>query len=119
MTPNHVNTFLLVDPCNVYRKFDLNGSGYISADELRGVLSKMHRHQSREEIDDLIRSVDRNRDGMLSINEFADLLFAGASTRSGGRRSALSVRILSLKENFKKLNTLISIFLSKKKKEFD
>jgi len=51
----------------------------------------MHRHQSRDEIDDLIRSVDRNRDGMISINEFADLLF-GESSRGGGRKSALSVR---------------------------
>ncbi len=41
---------------------------------MRVVLSKMHRFYSREEVEELIRRVDRNKDGLLSIDEFADLL---------------------------------------------
>jgi len=36
-----------------YRKFDLNNSGSISPEELRVVLSKMHRFYSREEVEDM------------------------------------------------------------------
>ena len=62
---------------NIYktnRKFDLNNSGNISSEELRVVLSKMHRFYSRDEVEDLIRKVDHNKDGLISIDEFAELL---------------------------------------------
>ena len=52
----------------------MNGSGHISADELRVVLSKMHRFYTREEVEDLVKRVDRNRDGLVSIDEFVDLM---------------------------------------------
>jgi Ca2+-binding EF-hand superfamily protein len=52
----------------------MNNSGYISADELRVVLSKMHRFYSLEEVEELIRRVDRNRDGMVSVDEFVGLM---------------------------------------------
>ena len=56
------------------RKYDLNNSGSISADELQVVLSKMYRHFTREELEDLIRRFDKNRDGLIQIDEFTDLL---------------------------------------------
>jgi len=57
-----------------YRKFDLNNSGSISPEELRVVLSKMHRFYSREEVEDMIRKVDHNKDGLISIDEFVDMM---------------------------------------------
>ncbi len=57
-----------------FRKFDLNNSGRISAEELRVVLSKMYRFHTREECEDLIRTVDHNRDDMISIDEFVELM---------------------------------------------
>ena len=69
--------FLLNKNFNIYktnRKFDLNNSGNISSEELRVVLSKMHRFYSRDEVEDLIRKVDHNKDGLISIDEFAELL---------------------------------------------
>ena len=55
-------------------KFDLNNSGSISPEELRVVLSKMHRFYSREEVEDMIRKVDHNKDGLISIDEFVDMM---------------------------------------------
>ena len=59
---------------DAFKKFDLNNSGSISAEELRVVLSKMYRFYTREEIEDLIKKVDHNRDGLIQIDEFCDLL---------------------------------------------
>ncbi len=56
------------------RKFDINNSGKISAEELQIVLSKMYRNISRSEIEDMIRKVDANNDGHISIDEFIDFL---------------------------------------------
>lgn len=57
-----------------FRKYDINNSGYISAEELRVVLSKMHRFYTREEMENMIKRVDRNKDGLIGIEEFADLM---------------------------------------------
>ena len=67
-------TFNLKGLVLLFRKFDLNNSGKISADELYTVLSKMHRFVSKAEVDDLIRRADKNRDGHISIDEFMDIL---------------------------------------------
>lgn len=70
--------FFLFSTYNYYlidfRKFDLNDSGQISAEELRAVLSKRYRFVSRDEIEELIKKADKNKDGLISIQEFADLL---------------------------------------------
>jgi Ca2+-binding EF-hand superfamily protein len=58
----------------ILRKYDLNNSGRISSDELYSVLSKMYRNVSRDELDDLIRKADKDRDNLISIDEFIDLL---------------------------------------------
>ena len=34
----------------------------------------MYRHFTREELEDLIRRFDKNRDGLIQIDEFTDLL---------------------------------------------
>lgn len=61
------------DIIEAFKRFDLNGSGFISTDEMRIVLSKMFRFVTREETEDIIRKIDRNKDGQISIEEFASL----------------------------------------------
>ena len=58
----------------ILRKFDINDSGQISAEELRAVLSKKYRFINRDEIEEVIKKADKNKDGLISIQEFADLL---------------------------------------------
>ncbi|CAF0786772.1 unnamed protein product [Brachionus calyciflorus] len=54
--------------------FDKDKSGYISADELRMTLSKMGKTFRKDEVDKMIKSIDKDGDGRISINEFMDLL---------------------------------------------
>jgi calmodulin len=50
-----------------FKKFDLNNTGYISAAELRAVLAKIGQNYSEKEIENMIKTVDRDGDGKLSF----------------------------------------------------
>ena len=58
----------------VFNQFDKDRSGYITAAELKEVLSKMGRSYSKSEVENMIRTVDRDGNGKISIEEFAQLL---------------------------------------------
>lgn len=55
-----------------FRLFDLDGNGYIDRKELLQVLGAIE--MTDEEWKNLIDDVDKDRDGKISIQEFADLL---------------------------------------------
>ncbi|RNA14408.1 ankyrin repeat domain-containing 42 [Brachionus plicatilis] len=74
MARNYYRKFSKNDLIEEFKKFDLNNSGSISAEELRTVLSKKYRFVTLEEAQDLIQKVDRNHDGQINIQEFAELL---------------------------------------------
>ena len=57
-----------------FNKFDLDGSGFITSDELRSILSKIGQYYSDAEITGMIASVDLDKDGKLSFSEFAKLM---------------------------------------------
>lgn len=56
-----------------FKKFDKDGNGYITKEELNEILSRMGRHLSRAEIEGMIRSLDSSGDGKLSFEEFSRL----------------------------------------------
>jgi Ca2+-binding EF-hand superfamily protein len=56
-----------------FKKFDTDGNGYITTKELNDVLSRMGRHLNRNEVEAMIRSIDRNGDGKISFEEFCGL----------------------------------------------
>ena len=57
-----------------YRKFDRDGNGYISPDELLYVVCNSGEKLSREEAEQLISMFDKNDDGQLSWEEFVELI---------------------------------------------
>ena len=57
-----------------FNQFDKDKSGFITANELKDVLSKMGRNYSKEEIANMIKSVDQDGNGKISIEEFSRLL---------------------------------------------
>lgn len=54
------------------RKFDRDGNGYISPDELLYVVCNSGEKLSREEAEELIGMFDKNDDGQLSWEEFVE-----------------------------------------------
>ena len=56
-----------------FKKFDADNNGYITANELNDILSRMGRHLSRNEIDAMVKSLDSSGDGKISFDEFSQL----------------------------------------------
>ena len=57
--------------------FDEDKSGTINAAELKNVLMQTGDKMKASEIDEIIQEADTNGDGVLDINEFANLLIYG------------------------------------------
>ena len=55
--------------------FDKDGSGIISPDEIKEVLSFGGTNQlNKETIDQIVKQVDENGDGEISFEEFVDMM---------------------------------------------
>ncbi|CAN4088756.1 unnamed protein product [Withania somnifera] len=56
----------------VFKRFDANGDGMISADELSGVINALGSGTSPEEVARMMDEMDVDRDGFISLQEFAE-----------------------------------------------
>ncbi|CAD0010667.1 unnamed protein product [Aureobasidium pullulans] len=56
--------------------FDRDGSGTISAEELRNVMKSIGENLSDAEIDEMIKEADANGDGNIDYDEFAKIMSA-------------------------------------------
>jgi hypothetical protein len=56
-----------------FRYFDKNGDGKISAGELGEVLRALGIKATEEDLDAMVREVDRDNDGFIDVEEFAQL----------------------------------------------
>jgi Ca2+-binding EF-hand superfamily protein len=59
--------------------FDHDGSGSISAEEIKEVLGLTDNEEMNEKIKEIIRQVDENGDGEISIDEFKEMMRALAN----------------------------------------
>ncbi|XP_047958438.1 calcium-binding allergen Ole e 8-like [Salvia hispanica] len=55
----------------VFARFDSNSDGKISAEELAGVLQALGSTASPDEVDRMMQEIDTDRDGHISLDEFA------------------------------------------------
>ncbi|KAJ0106499.1 hypothetical protein Patl1_19026 [Pistacia atlantica] len=58
----------------VFRAFDRDGNGYITAAELAGSMAKMGQPLTYKELTEMIKEADTNGDGVISFNEFAAVM---------------------------------------------
>ncbi|XP_047306260.1 probable calcium-binding protein CML16 [Impatiens glandulifera] len=63
----------------VFRSFDRDGNGYITAAELAGQMSKMGHPLTYRELSEMMMEADTNGDGVISFNEFAIIMGRSAS----------------------------------------
>ncbi|KAL3501615.1 hypothetical protein ACH5RR_036064 [Cinchona calisaya] len=63
----------------VFRSFDRDGNGFITAAELAGQMAKMGHPLTYKELTEMMRDADTNGDGVISFNEFANILGKSAT----------------------------------------
>ncbi|XP_044467174.1 probable calcium-binding protein CML15 [Mangifera indica] len=72
-----MNATLLVSPdklLEVFRAFDRDGNGYITAAELAGSMAKIGQPLTYKELTEMIKEADTNGDGVISFNEFSAVM---------------------------------------------
>lgn len=58
----------------IFRAFDRDGNGYITAAELAGSMAKMGQPLTYKELTEMIKEADTNGDGVISFDEFAAVM---------------------------------------------
>jgi len=62
---------------SAFRVFDLDGSGTISLEELRRVMKSFGEILTEDELDSMIKEVDKNGDGSIDYEEFVNFMMNG------------------------------------------
>jgi len=59
-----------------FKVFDKDGNGFISAAELRHIMTNLGEKLTDEEVDEMIREADVDGDGQINYDEFVDMMMS-------------------------------------------
>lgn len=59
-----------------FKVFDRDGNGFISAAELRHVMTNLGEKLTEEEVDEMIREADIDGDGQINYDQFVRMMMA-------------------------------------------
>nr|BAW98166.1 luminescent protein GeNL(Ca2+)-60 [synthetic construct] len=87
-----------------FRVFDKDGNGYISAAELRHVMTNLGVKLTDEEVDEMIREADIDGDGQVNYEEFEQMMTAkgGGGSKRRWKKNFIAV---SAANRFKKISS--------------
>merc|ERR1711884_448484 len=69
-----------------FKVFDRDGNGFISAAELRHVMTNLGEKLTDEEVDEMIREADVDGDGQINYEEFVKMMMAKRADCMSGHR---------------------------------
>ncbi|KAF3961751.1 hypothetical protein CMV_013670 [Castanea mollissima] len=64
----------------IFNKFDKNGDGKISRDELKDILHALGSRTTADEVSRIMSEIDKDGDGFISLDEFAEFHKGGSSS---------------------------------------
>jgi hypothetical protein len=64
-----------------FKVFDKDGNGFISAAELRHVMTNLGEKLTEDEVDEMIREADVDGDGQINYEEFVKMMVSRAKAR--------------------------------------
>ena len=72
-----------------FRRFDADNSGYIDAEELRGLLVALGEAPTKDRVKEVMRHVDTDNSGTINLEEFAGIVADALETTSAATKSGL------------------------------
>ena len=70
----------------VFNKFDKNGDGKISRDELKDILHALGSQTTSDEVSRIMSEIDKDGDGFISLEEFAEFHKGGSSSSASSTK---------------------------------
>ena len=64
------------DSIDSFKAFDSDGDGFISAAELRHIMTNLGEKLTDEEVDEMIREADIDGDGQINYEEFVKMMMS-------------------------------------------